>query len=105
MAPETDRRATIPTGTMVFACTGSAMFDPETVPDPETFKPGRPSFQMFHFGYGAHSCLGKYVGMMTIPEVIKRVPLRPNVRLLPGDAGKIDFEGGPFPERFTIAFG
>lgn len=30
--------------------------------------------------------------------------LRPGVRLLPGDAGAIEFQGGPFPERFVVAF-
>jgi cytochrome P450 len=98
------RQATITAGTIVFACTASAMFDGDDVPDPETFQPRRASYQFMHFGYGDHTCLGKYVGMMVIPEVVKRVLLRPNVRLIPGGEGKLDFQGGFFPERFMIAY-
>jgi hypothetical protein len=58
-----------------------------------------------HFGFGAHECLGKYVGMVMIPEVVKRVFLRPDVHLLPGPEGAIDFLGGPFPERFEVGLG
>ena len=35
----------------------------------------------------------------------QRVLLRPGVHLLPGPDGAIDFQGGPFPERFPIALG
>ena len=41
--------------------------------------------------------------MMIIPEMIQRVLLRPGIRLIPGPEGKIDFQGGPFPERFLVA--
>lgn len=105
LAAGTDRQAVIPARTIVFACTASAVFDPAELPDPEAFHPARPAYHSFHFGYGDHTCLGKYVGMMIIPEVIKRVVLRPGLRLLPGDEGKIDFQGGPFPERFLVAYG
>jgi cytochrome P450 len=105
VAAGTPRQATIQAGTIVFACTASAMFDSDDVTDPETFNPRRPSYQFIHFGYGDHTCLGKYVGMMVIPEVVRRVLLRPNVRLIPGDEGKLDFQGGFFPERFVIAYG
>ena len=31
--------------------------------------------------------------------------LRPDVRLLPPPDDRIDFQGGPFPERFVFAYG
>ena len=104
VASGTPRQATIPPGTVVFACTASAQFDEDDVPDPETFNANRAPHQVMHFGYGDHTCLGKYVGLMIIPEAVKRVLLRPNPRLIPGDEGKLDFQGGFFPEKFTIAF-
>jgi cytochrome P450 len=105
LAGGTPHQTTIMAGTVVFACTESAMFDHREVPDPETFNPRRPDYQMMFFGYGAHTCLGKYVALMMVPEVVKQVLLRPNVRLIPGAAGQLDFQGGFFPERFTIAYG
>ncbi len=105
VAAGTERETVIPAGTLVFACTASAMFDDDVVPDPETFKIDRPDFVNLHFGVGAHSCLGKYVGSAIIPETVRRVLLRPGVRLLPPPDGSIDFQGGPFPERFEFLFG
>lgn len=105
LAAGTERETLIPAGTLVFACTASAGFDDDAVPDPDEFKTDRPDFIGLHFGYGHHICLGKYVGYVMIPEVIRRVLLRPGVHLLPPPEGSIDFQGGPFPERFELAFG
>ncbi|ASC72620.1 Pulcherriminic acid synthase [Halomicronema hongdechloris C2206] len=104
LAAGTPRETPIPANSLVFACTASAGFDAHELPQPETFSIDRLPYHYMHFGYGHHTCLGKYVGMMQIPETIKQVLLRPGVRLLPGDAGKIDFQGTPFPERFVIAY-
>ncbi len=107
LAAGSTRRTIIPAGTMVFALTASAMFDEDVVPDPDSFildRPGWPGFTGLHFGYGHHTCLGRHVGSAMIPEVIRRVLLLPSVRLLPPPDGTIDFQGGPFPERFVIGF-
>ncbi|HZI16973.1 MAG TPA: cytochrome P450 [Pyrinomonadaceae bacterium] len=105
LAAGTDREQRIPARTTVFACTASAMFDATEIPDADTFRTDRPPYHTMHFGYGDHICLGKYVGMVMIPEAVKRVLLRPGVQLLPGDEGKINFQGGPFPEQFNIRLG
>lgn len=105
VAAGTDRETSIPAGTLVFACTASAGFDEEVVPNPDDFRTARPDFIDLHFGYGHHTCLGKYVGSVVVPEVVRRVLLRPNVHLLPHPEGKIDFQGGPFPESFWFGFG
>ena len=105
IAAGTERETTIPAGTLVFACTASAGFDDDVVGDPASFRTDRPDFVSFHFGFGHHTCLGKYVGSVIIPETVRRVLLRPGVRLLPPPEGSIDFQGGPFPERFEFLFG
>jgi cytochrome P450 len=105
LAAGTSREHRIPAKTTVFACTASAMFDATEIPDAETFRTDRPPYHTMHFGYGDHVCLGKYVGMVMIPEAVKRVLLRPGVQLIPGDEGKINFQGGPFPEQFNVRLG
>ncbi|HEX2054188.1 MAG TPA: cytochrome P450 [Actinomycetota bacterium] len=105
VAAGTERETTIPAGSLVFACTASAVFDEEVMKDPDDFRTDRPEFLSLHFGYGHHTCLGRYVGSVIIPEVIRRVLLRPNVHLLPPPEGKVDFHGGPFPESFWFGFG
>jgi cytochrome P450 len=104
LAAGTARATQIQAGTVVFAGTGSAMFDPAAFPDPESFLPDRPQYNQLHFGYGHHACLGRQIGQVQIPEVIRRVLRRRNVRLLPPPDGTIDFKGGPFPERFVVAY-
>jgi cytochrome P450 len=104
VAAGTPRQTRIPAGTVVFALTASAMFDEAVVPDPDVFRTDRPDFARLHFGYGHHTCLGRHVAAVTIPETVRRVLRRPGIRLLPPPDGGIDFAGGPFPERFVVAF-
>ncbi len=103
LAAGTAREKRIAAKSIVFACTASAMFDASELVEPQTFSIERPAYHYLHFGYGHHTCLGKYIGLVEIPEIIKRVLLRPGVRLIPTEAG-VDFQGGFFPERFAIAF-
>ena len=105
LASGSDYETRIPAGTLVFACTASAMWDEREVENPDAFVPGRPSHHYFHFGYKAHECLGIHVGELMVLESLRRLLLRPGVHLLDGDEGKIDFQGGAFPERFLIALG
>ncbi|GIH29211.1 hypothetical protein Aph01nite_75210 [Acrocarpospora phusangensis] len=93
--------ALIKAGTPVFACTSSAGMDADAVEAPEEFRIDRPDHVRLHFGFGAHECVGKHVGVAVIPEVVRRVLRRPGAALLPNTT--IDFAGGPFPRRFPIA--
>jgi cytochrome P450 len=102
LAPGTPHALPMSKGTLVAACIGSAMFDEAKFPDPDTFTAGRPFDTYLHFGFGHHECLGKYVGIVAIPETVRQVFLLPGIHLLPGNEGKIDFQNGPFPERFMI---
>ncbi len=79
----------------------SALFDPDEVPLPTEFNVQRQPAIDFHFGFGHHACLGRYVGGVMIPEIVKRVLRRDNLRAL----GLIDLKGTPFPEDYRLAYG
>lgn len=96
---------TIPAGSLVLVGTRSAMQDGDVLPDPQTFKLDRPGWAYMHFGSGPHVCLGKYVGMMLVPAVLKQLLRHPNLRRADNSAGQLDFAGGDFPERLTVKFG
>jgi cytochrome P450 len=79
IARGTERETRIPARTNVLALTQSAMFDEKAFEDPEEFRAGRNWYHYFTFGYGAHECLGKYVGMVMIPEMVRQVLLQPGL--------------------------
>lgn len=95
----------IPAGTLVLVGTRSAMQDGDVLPEPQTIRLDRPAWAYMHFGSGPHVCLGKYVGMMLVPAVLKQLLRLPKLRRADGPAGKLDFRGGDFPESLTVAFG
>jgi cytochrome P450 len=85
-------------GTIVFAVTHSAMFDSDVFPDPDCFDPQRPTSNMFHFGLGIHECLGRAIGYVMIPEIVRQCLLLPGLEA----AGPVDYKGGPVPEYFPL---
>lgn len=89
-------------GTVLAVCTGSAMFDPDLMPDPDKFDVSRPPASYLHFGLGHHECLGRHVGRVAIPEAVRRIVRKPGIRAAAGDAGQIDFAAGPFPEHWRV---
>lgn len=101
VARGTEREILIRAGTRVLALVWSAMFDPTLFPDPYTFQPDRPFENYFHFGHGLHECLGKYVGMVMIPEMVRQVLVRPNVAA----RSAVDFKGTPYPQEYQVAWG
>ena len=100
LAKGTPRETLIPKGTTVLALVQSAMFDADHFPDPETFNPARPYGDSFHFGFGSHECMGKYIGMVMIPEMVRQVLLRLGVHA----DGPIDRKGGPLPESYSLSW-
>ncbi len=91
----------IAAGTDVLPLVLAAMHDPVRFPNPAAFDPTRPpQVNTFHFGYGLHECMGRYVGGVIIPEIIRQVLLRPNPRVIE----PLSFEGKPLPERFVIGW-
>jgi cytochrome P450 len=100
MARGTPREAMIRSGTIVLAAVHSAMFDATTYPDPLDFKSDRPRSRAMHFGLGLHECMGRHIGEVMIPEIVRQVLLRPNPRASSG----IVYGDSPFPEHFEVAW-
>jgi cytochrome P450 len=100
VAKGTDRETTIKKGTNVLTLTQSAMFDPYSYDNPDEFIGKRNWYHHFNFGFATHECLGKYVGMVMIPEMVKQVLLRSDIR----EAGLMDYKDGPFPEEYQLTW-
>ena len=95
----TDFATTIPPSTNVLALTQSAMFDERAYDHPGEFIPGRPLQNNFTFGYGVHTCLGKYIGMVMVPEMVRQM------LLLPGLHAKSDIVyDGHLPKAWPVAW-
>ncbi len=100
LAGGTDHATTVQPGTTVLAVTHAAMHDAGVIADPDRFDPGRAPSDMFHFGLGLHECLGRPIASVMIPEIVRQCLRRPGLRA----AGPVDYDGGPVPERFPIAW-
>jgi cytochrome P450 len=96
---------TIPAGTVLALGTGSAMFDPALMPEPDSFNPKRPPSSYIHFGLGHHECLGRHVGRVAIPEAVRQILRLAGICAAGDETGRIDFGGGPFPEHYFVRWG
>ncbi len=101
LAKGTAYETLIPANTNVIVLTQSAMFDDFANTNPDEFNPDRTFYHNFNFGFGPHDCLGKYVGMEMIPEMVRQVLLLPQLRA----TAPIDFKNGPFPESYSLVWG
>jgi cytochrome P450 len=99
--------------TNVLLISQSAMFDSYAYDKPETFNPNRNWYHHFNFGFGSHECLGKYVGMVLIPEMVRQVMLRNNIAgkgTISRRNGALYGNGpgagtdGPFPEEYNLVW-
>jgi len=100
IAKNTDRETLIKKGTNVLVLTQSAMFDDYSYDNPDVFDADRNWYHNFNFGFGSHDCLGKYIGMVMIPEMIRQVFLRDQIKAV----SEMDYKEGPFPEAYTLAW-
>jgi cytochrome P450 len=82
-------------GTTVLALTHSAMFDPKALSHPDDFDPTRGMVNQFHFGRGLHECLGRAIGGVMVPEIVRQ-----SLRLKGLTVGPVDQKGGPVPESW-----
>ena len=103
LAQGTDRAKPIPKGTLVLACTQSAMMDETVVDHPEDFRLDRPAWRELHFGFGLHTCFGQYISEVQIPAICAALLRHGPVRRAPGDVGKLSYDG-PFPSSMTVEF-
>jgi cytochrome P450 len=99
IAKGTDRQTTIPPITNVLALTQSAMFDEKAFEYPEEFRLERNWYHYFTFGYGEHECLGKYIGMVMIPEMVRQILRVPGLKA----DGKILYDGH-MPKSFALTW-
>ena len=113
VAKGTKHATTIPKGTNVLLLSQSAMFDTYAYDHADQFDPNRNWYHNFNFGFGSHECLGKYVGMVLIPEMVRQVMLRDDIK----SAGRISRKNGarygdgpgagadgPFPEEYNLTY-
>lgn len=100
IAKGTDRETLIPQGSTVLCLIGSAMFDPTAFENPEEFNPNRGYGKSFQFGFASHECIGKMIGMVMIPEMVRQILLKPNIRQL----SKQDKLDGPFPRKHHLTW-
>jgi len=100
IAKGTDRETTIAKGTNVLTLTQSAMFDPYAYENPDEFNPGRNWYHNFNFGFASHDCLGKYIGMAMIPEMVRQVMLRTDLQA----TSPMNYKDGPFPEEYELSW-
>lgn len=107
VAKGTSHETEIAAGSIVRLLIHSAMFDPYAYDQPDEFDPNRTAYHNFVFGYGEHECLGKYVGMEMIPEMVRQVVLRDDLHA-EGSISYVNplFPGrqGPFPEAYSVAW-
>lgn len=100
VAMGSERETLVRKDKVVLALLLSAMFDPELFPHPEEFDSTRPFESYMHFGNGSHECLGKYVGMVMIPEMVRQILLQPELK---PDAD-LDFAGTPYPQHYRVSW-
>ena len=100
IAKGTDHETTIPKGTNVLTLTQSAMFDDYSFKNPDQFNPDRDWYHHFNFGFASHQCLGKYIGMVMIPEMVRQVLLKDEL----SSASEMDYKDGPFPEEYHLTW-
>ncbi|WP_338241944.1 cytochrome P450 [Aurantiacibacter hainanensis] len=85
-------------GTTVLAVTHSAMFDADGFPDPERFDPDRDFSDTFTFGQGVHSCLGRHVAQVMVPEIARQVLRLDGLK----PVSSPDYRGGRVPEGWQV---
>ena len=100
IAKGTKHETTIPAGTNVLQLTQSAMFDDYCYENPEEFNSNRNWYHNFNYGFASHDCVGKYIGMAMIPEMVRQVLMRNDIK----STGKMDYKEGPFPEAYHLTW-
>lgn len=107
IAKGTGHETKIKSGTIVRLLILSAMFDPYAYDRPDEFDPDRTFDHNFAFGFGQHECLGKYVGMEMIPEMVRQAVLLDDLRTDDRISYRKDMfpdRDGPFPEHYDISW-
>jgi cytochrome P450/glutathione S-transferase len=95
-----ERSATaIPAQSTVILATLSAMFDPAAFERPGAFRIDRTDAPSLHFGAGLHTCFGRAINRVQIPQIAAALLKQPGLRRV-GPA----LYDGPFPDRLVVEF-
>ncbi len=103
IAAGTRRERRLRAGGTVYAAVLPAMFDPRVFDEPDRFRADRPASAYLHFGHGLHTCFGRFVNVIQIPELVAALLRLDNLRPAPGVDGTIVYDG-PFPDRLLLDF-
>lgn len=98
------RKQSIPAGSVVLVALLSAMFDEEALSEPSQFRTDRPEDRYLHFGHGMHTCFGREINAVQIPEMVAALVRLPHLRRAPGRLGRMAYDG-PFPDHLVVEFG
>ncbi len=99
----TPRAVNVPEGTRVLVAFGSAMMDERRLPNPKAFNPRRLPHEYIHFGYGLHQCFGIHMNKALLPLMLKALLKRPNLRRVPGAAGRLS-KRGAFADKLQVDY-
>jgi cytochrome P450 len=103
LAEGTRRERCIPAGRTVYVGLLPAMFDPSVFERPGELRGDRPLSSYLHFGSGLHTCFGRYVNLVQIPELVAVLLRLKGLRRPAGRDGNIAYDG-PFPDRLVLEF-
>ena len=93
----------IPAGHNVLVALQSASFDSDRVQSPDEFRIDRPMPEYLHFGFGLHSCFGRYINAVQIPRIVQSLLVTKNLRRAEGKDGTLQVNG-PFPSSLIVEF-
>ena len=99
----------IPAGSTLMVSTMSAMRDARAMPQPTKFLPNRRDEHGnwiepdLIFGTGIHWCLGKYLAIEQIADVLSLLLRQPGLKPAKGKAGRMQ-SIGPFPRNLVMTF-
>ena len=88
-------------GSRLLVVTLSAMFDESAFHQPTRFRTDRSLDDYLIFGHGVHTCFGRMIAAVVVPEVTAAVLRLPNLRRAPGRQGRISYEG-LLPSRLIL---
>lgn len=107
LAEGTKGSKTIPRGTTVVALLTAASADGSVIPNPDTFRPGRPNWQYPQYGHGQHFCLGAELSLLLFTEMAKPLLSLRGLRRAAGRRGALISNRlleGKYPVHFFLAF-
>ncbi|PVH91358.1 prostaglandin G/H synthase 2/cyclooxygenase 2, pgh2/cox2 [Periconia macrospinosa] len=76
-------------GDAVVCLLGPACHDTSCIPEPQSFKPGRPAEAYIHFGHGPHECFGKEIAIAYCVGLLEVVAKLKDLRAAPGAMGEL----------------